>query len=626
MLYLKNISKSINNKTILKNININFNNSELVCILGPSGSGKTTLLNLIAKNDLPTTGNILIYNKNINDIKETIYHNQYVSTIYQNYNLLQNLNVIDNILLPNRLTNKKTNNHKINNILTKLNINKIKKNSIKYLSGGEKQRVAIARSIITNTKILLADEPTGALDSKNSDKVMKLLKKVSINRLVIVVTHNESLALKYASRIIRISDGTIINDTKPNNKYKTKIFKEFKTKMKLKESLKLSIKNLLNNKIKNILTIIAFSIGLISLLLVLSLNNGFKKELNKLEHESLYNYPLIISKETINLDLSIDNQKYLKNQININKNKIIKNTIDNNLIKKINKIDNLIEGIAYYKDIDINFRNISHINPNNDYFKIIKGRFPNNNKEILLLLDYNNAIDENVKDYLNIDSVKYNDFLNKKIYVDNKELVITGIVKSSNNYFSSLNGILYSNDTFNKKITDIYIYPNNHNNKKLIKEQLKDYHVQDNAKSILDITNTLINSITIILSIFSIISLIVTIIMITITTYISVIERKKEIGLLKSLGARNKDIKTLFKLENNLLGLISSFLSITVCSIISKYFNNYLYNQINFKHLININIKLIIIIVFISIIITNISSIIPSYVASKKKIVDTLNN
>jgi putative ABC transport system permease protein len=625
MIRLKNVSKEYNGVIIINNISINFRRNEFVAILGASGSGKTTLLNMMGGNLLPSKGDIYLGNNNLKDLNLDYYHNYYVSYIYQNYNLISNLNVYDNIILGLKLSNKKMNKNKINLILNKLSITSLVNKNINNISGGEKQRVAIARTLVSDSNIILADEPTGALDSLNSFKIMNILKKISLSKLVIMVTHNEELANKYATRIIKIKDGKIISDSNPYKKYLNINLNKYKPKLKLKDLFKISLNNFKSKRGRNTLTIIAFFIGLFSLSLVLSISNGFKKELNNLEHNSLYNYPLIISKESLNINNSLKENIIKKGDLNINKREeIIKVKIDNKLLDKINNLDqNLISGVSFYRDIDYNFKKVSYINPSNNYFKLLDGRFPTNQSELLLLVDDNNAINENVREYLNLSSFSYNDLYNLNV----NNLKIVGVVKArGNNYFSSLNGLLYSNNLFDNEITDIYIYPKDYKSKEIIKKKLKGYYINDNAKVITNLTNNLIKGISLVLIIFSAISLIVSIIMISVISYINVLERSKEIGVMKSLGSSKNDIKKIFILENNIIGFMASYLALDLTYLLSNIINKVISNKINIKHLINMDFKVILTIIILSIILTYAASLIPSKIASNKEITSILHN
>ena len=616
MITLKNINKSYNNTKVLKNINLTLPDKGLICILGASGSGKSTLLNIIGKIEVPDKGEVYFYNKNINDIKSETYHTNYVSFIYQNYNLIDALSVKDNLNLITK-----------NNewIINKLGLSKIKNIKTNKISGGEKQRTAIARSILSDSLVYLADEPTGAIDTANSIKIMQILKELSKEKLVLMITHNEDLAHAYADEIIYLKDGTI-NKRKPTKECQTykEIFKN-KRKLSFKDIFKISMGYLKEQKIRSILTILATTIGLTSLTIVLGINNGLNEEIKSLEKEALYSYPIIIPKEKITLNMSLNN-KNSKTEIGVTSDyNLIKNKIDDNLLNKVKTFNNTY--ISYYHEIsNQKFLENSYISPSEEYFSLIKGKMPQNKNEILILLNSENSISESLKDYLKLEKMTYDEILDKTINVENKTLKIVGIVNSNNGYFSALSGILYSNNLFSGEITEIHIYPQNYKAKEHIKNELKNYNIIDDASSALNVTRTLINTITITLTIFSIISLIVSVILIITITYINVLEKNKDIGIYKTLGINRKQIKKIFLNQNYILSLTSSAISIIIVFLIGLNINELISTKIGITSLVKINNNIIISIILISIIITKIASIVPINIATKKKIIDNLHN
>ena len=616
MITLKNINKSYNNTKVLKNINLTLPDKGLICILGASGSGKSTLLNIIGKIEVPDKGEVYFYNKNIKDIKSEMYHTNNVSFIYQNYNLIDALSVKDNLNLITK-----------NNewIINKLGLSKIKNIKTNKISGGEKQRTAIARSILSDSLVYLADEPTGAIDTANSIKIMQILKELSKEKLVLMITHNEELAHAYADEIIYLKDGTI-NKRKPTKECHTykEIFKN-KRKLSFKDIFKISIGYLKEQKIRSILTILATTIGLTSLTIVLGINNGLNEEIKSLEKEALYSYPIIIPKEKITLNMSLNN-KNSKTEIGVTSDyNLIKNKIDDNLLNKVKTFNNTY--ISYYHEIsNQKFLENSYISPSEEYFSLIKGKMPQNKNEILILLNSENSISESLKDYLKLEKMTYDEILDKTINVENKTLKIVGIVNSNNGYFSALSGILYSNNLFSGEITEIHIYPQNYKAKEHIKNELKNYNIIDDASSALNVTRTLINTITITLTIFSIISLIVSVILIITITYINILEKNKDIGIYKTLGINRKQIKKIFLNQNYILSLTSSAISIIIVFLIGLNINELVSSKIGITSLVKINNNIIISIILISIIITKIASIVPINIATKKKIIDNLHN
>ena len=621
MLELKNVCKKYD-REVLKKINLKFGNKGFICLVGESGSGKTTILNIIGGLEQPDSGKVIFNGNNIKNIDSSFYSNQLVSFINQNYNLIDKYTVLENILLPIELRRIRSPCN-VDNILKMLGIYSLKNKKVISLSGGEKQRVAIARCIVQNTRVILADEPTGALDSENAYGVMRILKNLSKQKLVIVVTHNMELANSFADDIIKINDGKICSKLKVINKNKYfKIKCNRKIKLSFINLVKYAIKNLNNKLLRNILTILAFTIGLLSLGIVLSIKTGFNKELDMLNKSSFFNYPLVISKNNYVDDFS--NKVENKNGVNVKKGLFVTNEIDDKLISLVNNIDKkYVNGITYYRDIDYEFKSISYVNPSNNYFYLVSGRMPENKNEVLIMYDEEDSISEKLYNYLDVAN---NGLINNIFKVNDKELIITGIVKSNNDYFKSLSGILYSNDLFDNEITDIYIYANNLNSKNKIKDLLKDYEIFDNAEEVVNLTKKMVDGISLVLILFSVISLIVSMIMIFVISYISVMERNKDIGIYKSIGFRNKDIKNLFIVENLIIGMCSFYLTMIFILLVSNVINKFVYSYINFEHIMSLDILNIILLFFLSLILCYVASFIPAKIASNKKIVDIFNN
>ena len=621
MLELKNVCKKYD-RDVLKKINLKFGNKGLICLVGESGSGKTTLLNIIGGLEQPDSGKVIFNGNNIKNIDSSFYSNQLVSFINQNYNLIDKYTVLENILLPIELRRIRSPCN-VDNLLKMLGIYSLKNKKVISLSGGEKQRVSIARCIVQNTRVILADEPTGALDSENAYSVMRILKNLSKQKLVIVVTHNIELANSFADDIIKINDGKICSKLKFINKNKySKIKCNRKIKLSFINLVKYAIKNLNNKLLRNILTILAFTIGLLSLGIVLSIKTGFNKELDSLNKSSFFNYPLVISKNNYVDDFN--NKVENKNGVNVKKGLFIMNEIDDKLISLVNNIDKkYVNGITYYRDIDHEFKSISYVNPSNNYFYLVSGRMPENKNEVMILYDEEDSISDKLYNYLDVSN---NGLINNIFKVNDKELIITGIVKSNNDYFKSLSGILYSNDLFDNEITDIYIYANNLNSKNKIKDLLKDYEIFDNVEEVVNLTKKMVDGISLVLILFSVISLIVSMIMIFVISYISVMERNKDIGIYKSIGFRNKDIKNLFIVENLIIGMCSFYLTMIFILLVSNVINKFVYSYINFEHIMSLDILNIILLFFLSLILCYVASFIPAKIASNKKIVDIFNN
>lgn len=386
----------------LDKVNLNFRKNEFVSILGPSGSGKTTLLNIIGGLDNYTSGDLIINEVSTKDFKDNdwdIYRNHRVGFIFQNYNLIGHQSILSNVELALTLSGvgKSERRKKAILALKKVGLEKHINKNPNQLSGGQMQRVAIARALVNDPDILLADEPTGALDSTTSQQIMKLLKEVAKDKLVIMVTHNPELARAYSTRIIELRDGRIISDSNPYdgkvNTVEDEIIKKNKTKkthMSFKTALGLSFNNLKTKKGRTILTAFAGSIGIIGIALILSLSNGVNKYIERVEAETLSSYPLTIVEESADLTeimgiLASGKDK----EINHDKDKIYSNTIMNKMfnsfVTKVSKndlktfkkyLDNndeigkYVNEIKYSYNIDLNIFNtyngeLVKVNPSN---------------------------------------------------------------------------------------------------------------------------------------------------------------------------------------------------------------------------------------------------------------------
>ena len=378
MLELKNIKKSYKTgdfvQHALKGVSLKFRTEEFVAILGPSGSGKTTLLNIVGGLDRYDTGDLIINEKSTKDFKDKnwdSYRNNCVGFIFQSYNLISHISVLENVEMSTTLSgySKKRRKNMAIDALKKVGLADHIHKKPNQLSGGQMQRVAIARALVNNPDIILADEPTGALDTKTSKQIMDLIKEVAKDKLVIMVTHNPDLAKEYANRVIEFKDGEIINDSNPvineeisNNKFSIK-----KTSMSYKSAINLSFNNLRTKKGRTIITSFASSIGIIGIALILSLSNGFKIKIDEFERNTLSQAPILISKQSMDMnslkDMSNDkshNLKEYKKKEKIYSLKSVQNTIHiNNITKEymdvIDGIDNnLIGGISYSRATNLN--------------------------------------------------------------------------------------------------------------------------------------------------------------------------------------------------------------------------------------------------------------------------------
>ena len=322
MLELNKIRKSYKTadytQVALDDISLEFRKNEFVSILGPSGSGKTTLLNIIGGLDRYDSGDLIINGKSTKDFKDKDwdqYRNNSIGFIFQSYNLIGHISVLNNVEMSMTLSGvgKKEKRQRALEVLERVGLKEHAHKKPNELSGGQMQRVAIARALVNNPEIILADEPTGALDSVTSVQIMDLIKEISKDKLVIMVTHNPELAEKYSSRIIKLLDSKIIDDTNPykaSKKEKEEAEKESKksrkTSMSFWTALSLSINNLKTKKGRTILTAFAGSIGIIGIAAIMSLSNGVQSYIDRTQEETLSSYPLTIQEQTIDASAMIE--------------------------------------------------------------------------------------------------------------------------------------------------------------------------------------------------------------------------------------------------------------------------------------------------------------------------------
>ncbi len=382
----------------LDNVSVNFRKHEFASILGPSGSGKTTFLNIIGGLDEYTSGDLIvneISTKKFKDRDWDSYRNHRVGFIFQSYNLITHQSVLKNVELALTLSgiSKKERRNRAIKALEEVGLQKHINKRPNQLSGGQMQRVAIARALINDPEIILADEPTGALDSDTSIQIMELLKKISKNKLVIMVTHNPDLAEKYSSRIINIKDGKITKDSNPydgkENTLENKeenLNKTKKTKMSFLTALSLSFNNLMTKKARTILVSVAGSIGIIGIALILAVSTGFQNYVDKIQEDTLTSYPLMISQESADLTSILLSMRSGNNESS-NSNEVVEqqyissmfSSISTNDLKSLKKyieenydqLKNDLNNIEYTYSIDPNIYTIdatnklARINPSN---------------------------------------------------------------------------------------------------------------------------------------------------------------------------------------------------------------------------------------------------------------------
>lgn len=749
MLKLKNIKKDYKTgdfiQHALKNISVSFRKNEFVAILGPSGSGKTTLLNIIGGLDRYDSGDLIIDGKSTKSFKDKdwdAYRNHAVGFIFQSYNLISHISVLENVEMGMTLSGVSSaeRRRKALELLEKVGLKDHAHKRPNQLSGGQMQRVAIARALANNPKIILADEPTGALDSKTSTQIMELIKEIAKDKLVIMVTHNAELAKDYASRIVSMKDGVILDDTDSydDKNKKSGELSIKKTSMSLLSALKLSFNNIKTKKGRTALTAFASSIGIIGIALILSLSNGFNKEVEEFEENSLAQSPIIIANESVQMDEDTlkalnrdsDLEEYtdkdtVYTQDDLSETLIHQNNITEdyvNYLEKMNKDD--VAGISYMKGTNIQLIEksdgynlvsigsggsvstgmsmlpVGNIVDNN--YDVIAGSL-NDEPGLILQVDSKNRVSARILKALGFDDeeTSFNDILNKefKIPVNDEYYQKQGnyfipttnlekVYNSDNSITVKIKAIirgkedkkvvtdtstLYYNSSLVDEVTSknkdseivkaqkdadfnvlthqafdenttkenmlgylggdtlpvaIYIYPKDFETKDNITNYLDDYNkgkdesdiiqYTDMAGMISSLSGNIMDAITIVLIAFSSISLIVSSIMIGIITYISVLERTKEIGILRSLGARKKDIKRVFNAETFIIGIFSGLLGVGIAYALTFPVNIIIENLSGLAGVAKLNPVHALILILVSLTLTIIGGAIPANMASKK--------
>ena len=767
MLELKNINKSYKTgdfvQHALNDVSLKFRKCEFVAILGSSGSGKTTLLNILGGLDRYDSGDLIINNKSTKKFKSVewdYYRNNCVGFIFQSYNLISHISVLENVEMALILSGYKKKDRRVKALeaLDKVGLKDHAHKKPNQLSGGQMQRVAIARALVNDPEIILADEPTGALDSVTSVQIMDLIKEIAKDKLVIMVTHNPELAKDYATRIIELKDGKILSDSKPvkdkeNSKDKVTIKK---TVLRYSSALKLSFNNIKTKKGRTFLTSFAASIGIIGIALILSLSNGFQKKIDEYEEDTLSQMPITISTQAMNIneevmqELASDRDKHEeytnKNIVYPRKNSLETmmhfNVISDdyiNYIESMNKENVSAISYEYGTTLNVVTKNddgtyglvptsttysmsttsmtgvmgwslyADKVNGKSmleDNYDILAGSIDSNNPSVVIAVNSRNELDSGILEQLGFDTssnISFDDILNKEFkvipndiyydeinnyFVPNKDyedmynssdaitVKVSAIIRGKEDKSSlTQSGIYYNSalvdEVINKnKDSDIvnrqkevnynvltgqefdettstvtkdnilgvlgsegspsivYIYPKDFDTKDYITDYLDNYNdnkdadeqvlYTDYASLISTLSGSIMDAVTYVLIAFSSISLVVSCIMIAIITYISVLERTKEIGILRALGARGKDITRVFNAETFIIGVCSGVLGLLIAYLLTFPINSVIESLADLPNVANLNPVHAIILLVISVTLTVLSGFIPSKMASKK--------
>lgn len=759
MLELKHIKKSYKTGNFvqhaLKDVSIKFRKNEFVAILGPSGSGKTTLLNIIGGLDRYDSGDLIINNKSTKQFKATdwdSYRNNCIGFVFQTYNLIGHISVLENVEMALTLSGykRKDKRKKALEALDKVGLKDHAYKKPNQLSGGQMQRVAIARALVNDPDIILADEPTGALDSKTSIQIMDLIKEIAKDKLVIMVTHNASLAEEYATRIIEFKDGEVVHDSNPIKKEEkeTGAVHIRKTVLSYLSALHLSFNNIKTKKGRTFLTAFAASIGIIGIALILSLSNGFQIQIDEFEKSTLSQMPITISEQSIQLDeetmeeqmqvVTNDKEKYptRKEVIPIDSladSMLHQNIITEDYINYIEALDqSLLGGKAYQRATALNlitekedgtYQKVNTGTTMNDMWQVfpsrteeaeagvveenydvLAGNLDSKELGLILAIDSKNGVNKTLLETLGFsgeENVSFDQLLGKEMKVvlnndyyqnygnyfmpntdyealyqnenditvrikaiirgkEDKEMITNGstmyytealidqvidqnkesdIVKAQEERdYNILSGSAFDEEN-TKEIalsylgadtvpSAIYLYPKDFNSKDEITEYLDKYNegkeeqdqivYTDMAAMMSDLSGNIMDAITVVLIAFSSISLVVSSIMIAIITYISVLERTKEIGILRALGARGKDITRVFNAETMIIGFCSGVLGLLIAYLLTFPANRVIENLTGLAGVAKLNPIHALILLIISITLTVLSGFIPAKMASKK--------
>lgn len=595
----------------LKDIQLSFDKGELVSIIGESGSGKSTLMNLLGGLDLKFDGEILVDGEDIGQFKEqemVTFHKEKVGFIFQSFNLIPHLSVLDNVTLAMTLSNVDVKTRKIRakEVLEHLGLKDHYKKKPNQLSGGQKQRVAIARALVNDPDIIIADEPTGALDSQTSDQVLDIIQEIARSgKLVIMVTHSERVASR-STRVVTIDDGKIIKDEKREPLHNQENSLQFKESHENKNlgffsAIRMALLNMREKLGRNILIALGGSIGIMSVILMLALGEGVNDYLTDTMNENVN--PIISEARMTDETKDSPNEDSNIEPVSSNKSGMAGNLVAKNPAaqlaenipfeeKNINELEAIpsVEKIelayssfsigsdtARYKEENYSFMNFSTTSENMTDSNILYGSFPEED-EVLITEGMAKDMAGNVEDMLGEE-------IEIKLSVNGDPL--TGFYTVSGIYTagsaigpaSDFDSVFMTMATFSNMNTEnglsvepnvVYLFADDSSNSQAIKDEISNLGYTGSSTDTLAKTFTkMLDIFTYILSGVAGISLLVSAIMILTVLYISVVERTQEIGVLKAIGSRNKDIRRIFVSESFLIGLFSGLLGVGIATMLS---------------------------------------------------------
>lgn len=682
MLEIKNVSKTyhLSNHSVeaLKDISLQIRPGNLVAIVGVSGSGKTSLMNIIGALDSDFNGDIVVNGQSLKQAQSKdidTYRKNSVGFIFQHFVLINSLNTYENVALPLDISNYKKSEKKkiVDNLLKGVGLESHKNKKVNVLSGGQKQRVAIARALANNPDIILADEPTGALDYKNGLQIMDILKQIAEDKIVILVTHSNELAQQYADVIVTLEDGSIVDiDYKKAgevidlNEEKQEINKS-KSKMGIFKAFQLGYRNLKLKKVRTIVTSIGMSIGIVGIALALALSSGTKKaiedqvlsifpanmvyasfpvdnlgelsDVKKLSHDDYQNILKLADKAT--------GHYFGSDYISPTIMSLDKDSAD--VTKVQQHMQDLADNKEEDKESETAISMVGMINFSNSYQgSIAYGKKPTKDEPFELMISLSTAQeligkDEHVKTLIGENLyISMFDMKEEKNKIATYE--ITGIT-SENTLLSTL----YVTKNFSEGLLSRYFDTNIEdvkssavvlviNDRENIKEYVKklnakqdEYKFTNMSDSVLDTTNTILDVVTSALIAFSSVSVVVAILMIAIVIYISVLERRQEIGLIRAIGAKTKDIRNMFLAESLSIGLLAGTIGVGVAYLISLKINDLVWQalkttneNIPLMKVANLDLQTAALIIIGCGLLSVISGLIPSLKAAKLDPIDAI--
>ena len=623
---------------VLKGINVSFEKGELVSIIGESGSGKSTLMNIIGGLDSKFEGEVLVDGKNIGSFTEKeldIYRKNKIGFIFQSFNLVPHLTILDNVALALTLSNVKRSEQveRAKEMLEKVGLKDHIHKKPNQLSGGQMQRVAIARALINDPEMIVADEPTGSLDSQTTQQILDIITQIAQEgKLVLLVTHSEHVA-ECSSRVIRIADGQIVEDRQgitltPKETAETAKTKEISKNLTFAGAIKLAFKNMREKKMRNILVAVGASIGIMSIMLMLSIGNGIKTYIRD-TMESLAN-PLAIE---VTMPEEEDTpamgpEAFLSNTY------FTQEDIDRlGAVEHVSATEEHFSAfamgtaIASIDDKQAPLMMVSTLSQYNEY-DLAEGTMANKNEII---------INEAVKEELGMDDI-VGKTITVSVQVDNRQIVIDTVVSGVlSDETSPMSGgmsqvYLYYDDLkqacaeqdYDLMPTSIMLIADMEENVDGIKSTVTDMgYGSSMQETMVETFTTMLDLFTGVLAGIAGISLLVSAIMILVVLYISVVERTREIGVMKAIGARRKDIRRIFISESFILGLAGGIIA-TVITFIIMFIGNAVIQSHFGVNMILISPYYVLFGIGISILISVLSGTLPAAKAAKLDPVESL--